>query len=222
MSSESESDIEQRSGAQEDERVAKDRAWHEWMMVGVGLTGLLAILAVIVSVAALSSGGTRTTTVMQAAPATGAGTAMPMSSRSRSGTAMGTMGTSGQSTSGASSSGKTENVKLVMKSDSEQAVKGPDGKYHDAVIPANFSIHAGDMVTVTVYNYDDMPHTWTAPMFNANAIVPSGSEDAPSKTTFTFTAPSKPGQYQWWCAVPCDPYSMTHNGLMRGVVTVTA
>jgi hypothetical protein len=40
--------------------------------------------------------------------------------------------------------------------------------------------------------------------------------------TFTFTAPKKAGRYQWWCAVPCDPWAMAHDGYMRGYVTVSA
>ena len=186
------------------ERSAKERAWHEWMMVGVGLTGLLSVLAIIVSVVALASKSSNTT-VQAAAPASGTSVAMGSSG--------------GSMPMGAS---KPEAVKLTVKSDSEKAMKGPDGKYHDAVMPANFTVHAGDRVTVTVYNYDDMPHSWTATDLGVNQNIPAGSEDAPSKTTFTFTAPSSAGKVQWWCAVPCDPYAMSTDGLMKGYVTVAA
>jgi hypothetical protein len=77
-------------------------------------------------------------------------------------------------------------------------------------------------VTVTVLHYDPTPHTFTSPTLNANAIVPGGSASTPSKTAVTFTAPSKAGRYLWYCAVPCDPFSMVHIGFMRGYVTVTA
>jgi plastocyanin len=199
----------------------KERAWHEWMGIGVALTGVLSILAIIVSIFALTSSNSSTTTVQMPAMNAGLTTGMGSSSMS-SGMRAAMMGGSSESAYGASSSGKPVSMTLVMKSDTEKAKLGPDGKFHDAVIPANFTVHAGDTVHLTVYNYDDMPHTWTATSLGANTIIPGGSANAPSKTTFTFTVPSKPGNYLWWCAVPCDPYSMTHIGLMRGYVTVAA
>jgi len=42
----------------------------------------------------------------------------------------------------------------------------------------------------------------------------------PVVTTFSFTAPTKQGAYTWFCAVPCDPWAMTHLGYMKGRVTV--
>ncbi len=188
---------------QSESPASKDRVWQEWMMVGVGLTGLLSVLAIIVSTVALASKSSTTTV---AAPASG------MSAR---------MASSGGSMPTSASTGKPVAMKLVVKSDSEKAMKGPDGKYHDAVIPANFTVHAGDRVTVTVYNYDDMPHSWTATDLGVNQTIAAGSESVPSKTTFTFTAPSA-GKYEWWCAMPCDPYAMSTDGLMRGYVTVAA
>ena len=186
----------------------QERAWHEWLMIGVGLTAMLSIMAIIVSVVALASKSS-TTTVQAAAPATGMAAGMAGMSSSNGSVPL------------SASTGKPVAMKLVVKSDSEHAMKGPDGKYHDAVIPANFTIHAGDRVTVTVYNYDDMPHSWTATSLGVNASIRAGSETAPSRTTFTFTAPSA-GKYEWWCALPCDPYAMSHDGLMRGYVTVAA
>lgn len=114
-----------------------------------------------------------------------------------------------------------ESVKLVIKSDTEKGKIGPDGNWHDAFLPANFSVKAGATVHVTVYNYDDMPHTFTADQLGTNVTIPGGSEDKPSKTTFTFHAPSKAGSYEWYCAIPCDPWAMSHDGFMRGHVTVT-
>jgi len=113
-----------------------------------------------------------------------------------------------------------QNVKLVIKSDEQKAKKGPDGNWHDAFLPANFSVEAGDVVNVTVYNYDDMPHTFTSSGLGTNETIAAGSEEKPSKTTFTFDAPSKAGSYEWLCALPCDPWAMNHIGYMRGRVTV--
>jgi len=113
-----------------------------------------------------------------------------------------------------------ENVKLVVKSDEEHAKKGSDGAYHDAYLPADFSVKAGATVKVTVYNYDDMPHTFTDPGLGTNVEIAAGDESKPSKTTFTFHAPQKAGSYEWFCALPCDPWSMSHKGFMRGDVKV--
>lgn len=79
---------------------------------------------------------------------------------------------------------------------------------------------AGATVRVAVYNYDDMPHTFTATELGVNAKVPAGSEEKPSKVTFTFQAPQEAGSYEWFCALPCDPWSMTHYGYMKGYVKV--
>jgi plastocyanin len=114
-----------------------------------------------------------------------------------------------------------ESLKLVVKSDEEKGKKGSDGNYHDAFLPADFSVKSGATVRVTVYNYDDMPHTFTATELGVNANVPAGAEDKPSKVTFSFQAPQEAGSYEWFCALPCDPWSMTHYGFMKGHVKVT-
>ncbi len=113
-----------------------------------------------------------------------------------------------------------EGVKLVVKSDEEHAKKGPEGTWHDAFLPADFTVKAGATVRVTVYNYDEGPHSFTSPELGANASIPAGSESSPSKTTFTFHAPQKAGSYEWYCAMPCDPWAMEHLGFMKGDVKV--
>ncbi len=129
-------------------------------------------------------------------------------------------GSSSSANTAAQSQEGAENVKLVVKSDEQKAKKGPDGNWHDAFLPANFSVEAGDTVHVTVYNYDDMPHTFTSADMGVNEKIAAGSEEKPSETTFTFTAPQKSGSYEWFCALPCDPWAMNHIGYMRGRVTV--
>jgi len=175
-----------------------ERAWHEWMMVAVGLTGLLSILAIIVSSVALSTSSKNTTTVV-AAPAA---TARPASATI--------------------AAPAPERVSISVKADAEHGRMGPDKQWHDAFAPADFTVHAGATVTIAVSNYDTGPHTFTAPSLGVNEILPPGSMSSPHLVTFTFTAPSKPGRYQWWCSVPCDPWAMAHDGYMRGFVTVTA
>jgi plastocyanin len=180
-----------------DPQASKERAWHDWMMVAVGLTAILSILAVIVSVVALSSSSSTTTTVQASAPAAaGAQAAAAVAPQA---------------------------LTIAVKADDQHGRLGPDHKWHDAFLPADFSVHAGGTVTISINNYDSGPHTFTAPSMNVNAVIPGGgSLTAPQKASFTFKAPTKPGRYQWWCAVPCDPWAMAHDGYMRGVVTVTA
>jgi heme/copper-type cytochrome/quinol oxidase subunit 2 len=112
-------------------------------------------------------------------------------------------------------------MKLVVKSDEEHGKKGPEGKWHDAFLPASFSVKAGQKVTLHIYNYDEGKHSFTSPSLGVNAIVAGGSESKPAETTVEFTAP-KAGKYLWWCALPCDPWAMAHIGFMRGYVTVTS
>jgi heme/copper-type cytochrome/quinol oxidase subunit 2 len=177
---------------------AKERAWHEWVMVSVGLVGLLSVMGLILSAMALSStSGARTTVVTVPVPATAARAVI--------------------------AAAKPMAVSMSVKADSEHGRLGPDKQWHDAIAPADFSVRAGATVTITVANYDSGPHTFTSPALNVNGIIPGGGTmGAPTHTTFTFTAPSKPGRYAWWCAVPCDPWAMAHDGYMRGYVTVTA
>lgn len=118
---------------------------------------------------------------------------------------------------------KPESLTIGIKADSEHGRRGPDGKGHDAFVAADFTVRAGHKVTVTFNNYDGGAHTFTSPAMGANAIIPGGgSLSAPHKVTFTFTAPTKPGKYAWYCGVPCDPWAMAHDGFMRGFVTVKA
>lgn len=113
-----------------------------------------------------------------------------------------------------------ENLKVLVKSDEEHGKMGADGNWHDAFLPADFSVKPGSTVRVTVYNYDDSEHTFTAPGLGTDVTIAAGSEAKPVVTTFTFRAPQKAGRYEWFCALPCDPWAMSHNGFMRGYVTV--
>jgi plastocyanin len=191
------------SGRVGDQRVDAERAWHDWMMVGVGITGLLSILAIIVSFVALGSTSTAA-----------AGVANTAAVSAGSGNAAGAAALAAPVV-------KSESLKVIVKTDTEHGRLGPDGKWHDAFVPADFTVHAGDKVTVTVENYDSSPHSFTSPSMGVNEIIAGGgTPSAPHESTFTFTAPKKAGAYQWWCSVPCDPWAMKHNGYMRGIVTV--
>lgn len=117
-------------------------------------------------------------------------------------------------------SGAVEDVKIVVKSDEEHGKMGSDGNWHDAFLPADFSVKPGSLVRVTVYNYDEGEHSFTSSGLGANVTIAAGSEAKPVVTTFTFRAPRKVGRYEWYCALPCDPWAMSHNGFMRGYVSV--
>jgi plastocyanin len=100
-------------------------------------------------------------------------------------------------------------------------VKAPDGKVHDAFVPAAFTMKVGQTYKVTVLNYDDMPHTWTSDSLGVNVNISPGTDSSPSRTTFTIH-PTKAGSFLWYCATPCDSWAMAHDGYMRGHVTVVA
>src|SRR5579859_1076071 len=112
-----------------------DQSWREWMMIGLGWTALLSVVAAILALVAISSSNPHTTVAMAAASTAPAG--------------------------------KPEAVKLIIKSDTEHGKRGSDGNWHDAFLPADFTVHAGDRVTVTVVNYDTMPHSFTSSSLSA-------------------------------------------------------
>jgi hypothetical protein len=113
-----------------------------------------------------------------------------------------------------------DHISLTIKADTQHARKGPDGKWHDAYLPAAFSVKTGDKVVVGIRNYDPAPHTFTSTRLGLDVVIKPGSAVHPSVTTFTFRAP-KVGTYIWQCMAGCDPWAMTHLGFMRGRVTVT-
>ena len=163
-------------------------------MIGVGLTGLLALLALVIGLAALSQNATHTTVVRTVYKDRPVARTTPAVAPQR--------------------------VTMTYKSDVEHGKLGADGKWHDAAVPAIYTVRAGASVTVTAINYDSSPHTFTSAALGVNETIPGGSASAPSQAKFTFRAPTKPGIYHWHCAIPCDPYSMTHIGFMEGYVRV--
>lgn len=98
---------------------------------------------------------------------------------------------------------------------------GDDGQIHDVFSPAFFSVPVGHLIRVTVYNHDDMGHTFTSTALGLNVWIPGGDSARPSVTTFTFR-PSSTGNFYWLCAVPCDSYSMGAPGYMQGEIHVVA
>lgn len=113
--------------------------------------------------------------------------------------------------------------------------KAPDGLQHDTTYGASFSVEKGQRVIVTVYNWDEGPHTITAAGLKLNVKIPGAINEekgVPSKTTFSFTA-TKVGKFRWFCALPCDARQnywamkpskggVGQEGYMAGYVSVTA
>ncbi|HEY5262326.1 MAG TPA: hypothetical protein VIJ33_09450 [Solirubrobacteraceae bacterium] len=91
---------------------------------------------------------------------------------------------------------------------------GPDGKLHDAFSVTNFYTHVGQPVKLVINNTDTTDHSITAPGTGVNIIVRPGTH------TYTLLV-RKAGRFQWMCTMPCDPYSMAHDGYMRGYITAS-
>ncbi|HVT00479.1 MAG TPA: hypothetical protein VHE08_08180 [Solirubrobacterales bacterium] len=125
-------------------------------------------------------------------------------------------GTAGTAVAG----GGAEEINVVIKSDEEHARRGPEGTWHDAFLPADFTVQPGATVKVIFLNYDEGEHSFTSMPLGLNVKIPAGSAGHPKATTFTFHAPDHRGTYPWWCAMPCDPWAMSHVGYMRGYVRV--
>ena len=200
------------------------------------LIAMLAGTALVFSIAALSvslirSGGNNTSN----------SSAMP---------AAGTPSSAGSGMSGMGPANMTLPMKSVTLTIKADAKPGSDGKTHDAFFPTtNLSVKAGQRVRVAIYNYDDMPHSFTspglakgaaipaaeqqtqgtaqdikvmpAPGVGVDKMIPAGSDKRPSKTVVMFTAPARAGSYIWYCKLPCDPWAMSHLGYMVGRVRVT-
>jgi hypothetical protein len=149
-----------------------EREWRTWMGIAIGLVGLVSIMAIILSAFALAASSSGN----NAAPTMIGGTGALASNAGAPG-------------STAAPLAKPEAVRLAVKADDEHGRLGPDGKWHDAFLPADFTVHAGAKVTVTVTNYDGGAHTFTSAALHLNAVIPAGSMQHPRVTTFTFTAP---------------------------------
>src|SRR5947209_13806948 len=96
----------------------KDRVWREWAMIAIGLTGLLSVMAIVISTVALSSAASSSTTVITT-PAPAAHSA------------------------GVAAAPAPTSISVAVKSDTEHGRNGPDKQWHDAFLPADYTVHAG-------------------------------------------------------------------------------
>jgi hypothetical protein len=133
-------------------------------------------------------------------------------------------------TATASSTTPTATQTMVIVGHSLGA-KGSDGLRHDTTLGASFTVQQGTRVVVTVYNYDEGPHTITAPGLGLNVTIPGAKNEEQgiaSKTTFSFIA-TKAGKFLWVCKLPCDAgqkfWDMKNPekkiGFMAGYITVS-
>ena len=76
----------------------------------------------------------------------------------------------------------------------------------------DFTVKAGQPVKLVINNTDTSDHSITAMAAGVNIVV------KPGQHTYTLLV-QKQGRFSWICTFPCDPYSMTHVGYMRGYIT---
>ncbi len=130
----------------------------------------------------------------------------------------GTAGAAGASgAGGTAASGAASTVSVVIRNvptpeGPEPAFVGPSGVGSATL----FTAKVGTTLKVTVKNENSMPHTFTSPTLNLSVTI---APDA--TTTFTVTAKTA-GTFSYWCNIPCGGWVMSHNGYMRGDVTVVA
>ena len=102
---------------------------------------------------------------------------------------------------------------------------GPDGKLHDAFSPSTLTVAPGQKVELTIYNYDNMPHSFTSSALGVNSVFASSPKAGEASVTVVdFTAPKKPGSYTFQCIKPCDTpnggWAMGQQGYMIGTLNV--
>ena len=70
----------------------------------------------------------------------------------------------------------------------------------DRVLEGNIALAPGVPVRMTVTNFTRDSHTFTVPGLNLSEIILPAHENAPTRTTFTFT-PKTWGSFAWHCAI---------------------
>ena len=226
-----------------------DRAWHEWMMTGIGLTALFAVVAIIASVVALAGKSSNTTTVIRQGAPTPAHSGSSASTHPAG--------------SGQAVSGPAAVVPMVLQLDATSGttgtITGRDGWPRYA--PSTITVPAGKPVTLMITNYDDantplaagtpynsvqggretvngkpvtfvsnkvIAHTFTVPALHLNLPIPMETAGAGLGNTITFTfTPHKRGTYTFQCYTPCGAGKngvggpMMTKGYMQGTLIVS-
>ena len=109
-------------------------------------------------------------------------------------------------------SGSVQVAHTIYLSVSPGVKPGPDGKLHDAFSVTDFNVRAGQPLRLVIDDTDNAPHSITSPAAGVNIAVKPGTH------AYTLIV-HKSGLFHWYCAFPCDPYSMMHDGYMRGTIT---
>ena len=92
--------------------------------------------------------------------------------------------------------------------------------------PASWEIPAGSEVTITLVNKGSVEHEWVLMKKGYQVTIPFDADDEPQvfwegevdegeTMTFTFTAPTEPGEYQVVCGTPAHAEAG-----MLGLVTI--
>jgi uncharacterized cupredoxin-like copper-binding protein len=96
--------------------------------------------------------------------------------------------------------------------------RGPDGKMHDMFTVTDFTVKAGQPVTLKIDNTDESPHSITSALAGVNIIAQPGLH------SYTLVV-AQAGRFQWNCMLPCDTeaggWAMQHPGYMSGYITAT-
>jgi nitrous oxide reductase len=100
---------------------------------------------------------------------------------------------------------------VVYMSVTPEIKPGTDGKLHDAFSVTNFYAHVGQPVKLVINNTDTVDHSINSPDVGVNIVAKPGTH------TYTLIV-RKAGRFLWLCMMPCDPYSMSHIGYMRGYI----
>ena len=70
----------------------------------------------------------------------------------------------------------------------------------DRILEGDIALAPGVPARMTVTNYTRDAHSFTVPGLHLNEIIRPGHDNAPTRTTFTFT-PNEWGTFTWHCAI---------------------
>lgn len=160
-------------------------------MIPFARIGLAATLGVILTACGGSSSGAPTGGVPAStatSPSVAAGAAKPSASAAAA-------AVPSAAVVGAKAPGPFTPRGSVTETGGQASIDGTDAlQWQPNVVLAK----AGDKVTLAVKNTGNTAHTFASPALNVN------QEDVPIQktTSVSFTAPSAPGAYQFWCNIP--------------------
>ena len=98
--------------------------------------------------------------------------------------------------SGQTAPGQYKQNGTTAVNNGQAAIQGTDSLQWQ---PNTITAKPGDKVTLTINNSGNTAHSFISP-----ALGVATGEDVPTgkTTTVTFTVPSQPGTYQFWCNIP--------------------